>query len=76
MNVLRKLPRWIAGLALAGIGLFTLFAGFKWGWETGSSLGLLAFLFLGGLEAAGVLLARRLERRADESRTDGLPPTA
>lgn len=58
-----KLSLWIAGLALGGILLFTLFACVKWGWETGTSLGLLAFLFLGGLEATGHLVARRLERR-------------
>ena len=76
MNWLCTLSRWVAGLALGGIGLLALYACFKWGWETGASLGLLAFLFLGGLEAAGALLARRGERRADESRNDGMPPTA
>jgi len=61
-----KLSLWASLLLLSGILLFTLYACVKWGIETGSSLGLLAFMFLGGLESTWYLVTRRLERRIDE----------
>ena len=61
-----KLELGISLLILGGAGLFTVFACAKWGVETGSSFGILAFLLAGGAEAAWYLMTRRLERRVDE----------
>jgi hypothetical protein len=61
-----KLSLWASLIVLGSIAIFTVFACAKWGIETGLTIGLLAFLLVGGFESTWYLLTRRLERRIDE----------
>ena len=53
-------------LLLAVLLIATTIACAKWGIETGLTLGFLAFLVLGGFDAAWYLATRNMQQRIDE----------
>ena len=53
-------------LVLAFLLIVTAIACAKWGLETGLTLGFLAFLVLGGFDAAWYLATRNMQQRIDE----------